>query len=215
MTIRRQIDQRNIQLSKLIYQLKQDLELYRVIGLNTAQLKEHGGSNNFWAHIQHLAQQSIGLTVCKIYESKKRNDLNSIPGIIGALDSTLPTPAQREVEKFGRKFLGEKFPGHEPNLKNIFDVFCSTNKSSLDALKTFRDKIGAHSEHIFSMESLPSIESFESLLGFAESFYCVVSESILGIGPARFDSHIGKGALRVMRKLGIEDPTFDFDEPET
>jgi hypothetical protein len=52
----------------LVYRLRQDIDLYRVIRLNRDQLSVHGKSKAFWWYLEMLAHQSIAVTVCKIFE---------------------------------------------------------------------------------------------------------------------------------------------------
>jgi hypothetical protein len=81
----------------------------------------------------------------------------------------------------------------------------------LQALKKFRDRFGAHSEHGAALESLPSVDEFEELFEFADSFYRLVSDALLDVGPALIGAQVAIGTLRVMKRLGIQKPRIDFE----
>src|SRR6266478_2650256 len=78
-------DNKNIELLKLIAQLRDHLDLHRIIGLNVDALRESEIGDAFLGYLQKSAHESLALYICKIFESSTRNDLNSIPGIIESL----------------------------------------------------------------------------------------------------------------------------------
>ncbi|MEP6936394.1 MAG: hypothetical protein ABI988_21030, partial [Nitrospirota bacterium] len=78
-------DIKNIELVQLIAQLRDHIDIYRIIGLNNAALRETNVSGAFLGYLQKAAQESLAIYICKIFESSTRNELNSIPGIIESL----------------------------------------------------------------------------------------------------------------------------------
>jgi hypothetical protein len=81
-------DKKNIELIKLLAQLRDHIDIHRIIGLNVDSLRNSDISNAFIGYLQKAAQESLAIYFCKIFESSTRNELNSIPGIIGSLPPT-------------------------------------------------------------------------------------------------------------------------------
>ena len=69
-------------------------------------------------------------------------------------------------------------------LKETFDLFTDRHSESLERLKTFRDKIGAHSDSNVNIKNLPSHAEFETLFNFAYDFYALICRTIIGNSPA-------------------------------
>ena len=90
-------DKRNIEFIKLIAQLRDHIDLHRIIGLNADPLP-NSDINDFLGYLQKSAQEALAIYFCKIFESSTRNELNSIPGII---DSLSPTPLSVE-QRYGK-----------------------------------------------------------------------------------------------------------------
>src|SRR5437016_4606166 len=97
-------DDRNIELLKLIAQLRDHIDLHRIIGLNAAALRDSDFSSAFLGYLQKSAHESLAIYICKIFESSTRNELNSIPGIIESLPLTrLSEEQRREFATFGKR----------------------------------------------------------------------------------------------------------------
>jgi hypothetical protein len=80
------LDQKYIGLAKLLYALRQDLDVYWLINLNVKEIKEIGTGQAFFGHIQRLAIEAISLNVCKIFEEENGGyELNSIHGVMSQL----------------------------------------------------------------------------------------------------------------------------------
>ncbi len=73
------LDKKNIGLAKLLYELRQDLDIYCLISANADKIKGKGIGNAFFGHLQQLALRSIAVNICKIFEEEKGYQLNSIP----------------------------------------------------------------------------------------------------------------------------------------
>lgn len=170
-------DDKNIELIKLITQLRDHIDLDRIIGLNADALRGSDISGAFLGHLQKSALESLAIYICKIFESSTRNELNSIPGIIESLPSThLSDKQKREFASFGKKYGNHSDPTEARSyLKGTLGLFCGIHSESLDRLKEFRDTIGAHSESKAAIKSLPSHDEFEILFSFANDFYELVS----------------------------------------
>jgi hypothetical protein len=207
-------DNKNIALAKRVLQLRNDIDLHRLIGLNLKALKKSDISNSLLGHIQNLAHGSIAICICKIYEDPKRNDLDSIPAIIDSLPTLkLTVEKQRKLIEFGTRY-GNSSQLVEPKsyLQGTFGLFVGIHSVALLRIKKYRDKIGAHSESKAKITSLPSHEEFEAFFSFAKDFYEIVSEVIIGVGPAKFGRQVGNGFFKLMKSMGIDEPLFESKE---
>jgi len=209
-------DKKNIELIKLVAQLRDHIDIHRIIGLNVDSLRNSDISNAFIGYLQKAAQESLAIYFCKIFESSIRNELNSIPGIIDSLPPTALSVDQRsEFFAFGKKYGNGAEPTEaKSNLKETFGLFCGIHSRSLDRLKEFRDTIGAHSDSKAALDSLPSHAEFENLYSFAADFYGLVSRFIINADPAMVPRQACKGFVKLMESMGIKAPKFDFDADE-
>ena len=209
-------DKKNIELIKLVAQLRDHIDIHRIIGLNVTSLRNSDISNAFIGYLQKAAQESLAIYFCKIFESSTRHELNSISGIIDSLPSSALSVDQRsEFFTFGKKYGNDAKPTEaKSHLKQTFGHFCGIHSGSLDRLKEFRDKIGAHSDSKAAIESLPSHAEFEILYSFAADFYGLVSRFVINSGPAMVPRKAGRGLVRLMKSLGVKTPKFDFDADE-
>ena len=148
-------DGKNIELLKLVAQLRDHIDLYRIIGLNVDALRDPIGSA-LLGYLAKSAQESIAMYICKIFESSARNELNSIPGIIESLPSTpLSADQQREFAVFGERYGNHSDPIEQSSyLKGTLGHFCGIQSEPLAGLKEFRDKIGAHSDSTANIKFL-------------------------------------------------------------
>ncbi len=208
------VDDKNIHLVELLAQLRDHIDLHRIIGLNLAALRNTEISGALLGYLQKSAHESLAIYFCKIFESSDRNDLNSIPGIIGSLPTTLLSEMQqREFAAFGKRYGNHGAPTDARSyLNGTFTIFCDTHSESLVRLKKFRDTIGAHSDSKATISSLPSHAEFEKLYSFAEDFYELLSDSINMVGPAVIPRSVGSGFIRLIASMGVQAPKFDFDK---
>jgi hypothetical protein len=140
------IDEKNIQLLKLLAQLRDHIDIHRIIGLNLAAVREAQISGALLGYLQKSAHESLAIYICKIFESSTRNDLNSIPGIIESISATPVSEIQsRKLAVFGKKYGHAEAPTDARSyLGDIFELFRVAHSESLGRLKEFRDTIGAH-----------------------------------------------------------------------
>lgn len=206
-------DQKNYKLIELIAQLRDHIDVYRIIGLNVPALEQTEISGAFLGYLQKSAQESLAMYICKIYESSTRNELNSIPGIIESLQVGPLSEAQKpEFSEFGKKYKNHSEATEAKSyLKGTFGLFCGIHSRSLDRLKEFRDKIGAHADSKANITDLPSLDEFEVLYSFANDFYVLISHSVTGYGPATVPRRVGPGFVRLAESVGTHGVKFDFD----
>jgi hypothetical protein len=214
------IDRKNINLAKLVYALRQELDIYCLIAINANNIKKHGVGKNFFNYLRNLAVASITLSICKIYEEEKTNakgytkyEVNSICGIINNLCKEFPIISNDlKFKDFIQKYNGPSVSGNPMDmLKLTFDHFRNEYKDDLDRFKKFRDKYAAHSEYGFPGGNLPSYEVMEKLLTFGADFYKLVSETFISDSSVQiipFDLNVGrtvKSSLkRLFKELGFE-----------
>ena len=207
-------EDKNSKLVELVAQLRDHIDLHRIIGLNRRALEESEIGGALLGYLQKSAHESIAIYICKIFESSTRNELNSIAGIIESLPLThLSDRQKREFSLFGQKYANRTDATEAKSyLADTFGSFCRIHSESLDRLKEFRDKIGAHSDSNAEIELLPSHSEFEALHGFAYDFYALISGSINNFGPASVPRSVGHGFVRLVEALGIQGVRFDFGE---
>jgi len=95
-------DEKNIQLLRLLAQLRDHIDIHRIIGLNVGALREGQISGALLGYLQKSAHESLAIYICKIFESSTRNDLNSIPGIIESIPATPVSDVQGRQLRSGR-----------------------------------------------------------------------------------------------------------------
>ena len=207
-------DDKNSALLNLVRQLRNHIDLHRIIGLNVNALRHSHISGDFLGYLQNSAHESLAIYICKIFESSKGNELNSIPGIIESLPMTRLSDQQKpEFATFGKRYGNHSDPTEARSyLKGTFGLFCGIHSESLDRLKKFRDTIGAHSDSKAAIRSLPSHAEFEILFSFASDFHALVSDSINNVSPASVPRRAGRSFIRLIESLGVQAAKFDFDE---
>jgi hypothetical protein len=207
-------DGKNSALLGLIAQLRDHIDLHRIIVLNVAALRDSDISSAFLGYLAKSAQESLAIYICKIFESSTRNELNSIPGIIESLPLIrLSDNQKRQFASFAKRYGNHSDPTEARScLKGTFGLFCGIHCESLDRLKKFRDTIGAHSDSKTTIKSLPSHAEFEILFSFANDFYNLVSDSISNVGPASVPRRAGRGFIRLIESMGVQAAKFAFDE---
>ena len=126
-------DEKNIQLLKLLAQLRDHIDIHRIIGLNFEALRKAQISGALLGYLQKSAHESLAIYICKIFESSTRNDLNSIPGIIESIPATSVSEMQsRELAVFGKKYGHDVAPTDARSyLRDTFELFASLSQSHL------------------------------------------------------------------------------------
>jgi hypothetical protein len=196
------IDQKNIGLAKLLYELRQNLDIYCLLSVNAGKIDI---GKAFFGHLQQLVIKYISMDICKIFEDENNYELNSIPGIIRHLSKSPTVFEDSKIRNFVQKYGG---PSDAENLISALKVTVNNYKKrhrrELNRFKTFRDKKIAHSEHGFSIENLPSYDSMERLFSFGKDFYNLIASTIIGVGPADIRNDIKFSLKTIFEKLGIK-----------
>ncbi len=215
------IDQKNIGLSKLLYELRQNLDIYCLIFVNANSIKQRGVGRNFFGYIQKLAMDSIILNICKIYEKEeKKYPLNSIDGVFNHLIMESPRALDdSNIKGFIQKYGGPSDVDSQMDaLQLTIERFRDAYKDELTRFKTFRHKMVAHSESDFNKDKLPSVDVMEKLFLFGADFYELVSDSFIGVGPFDFMTwrRVKYSLTRLLQELGFQDIKTDmlrFQQP--
>ncbi|MGE0467808.1 MAG: hypothetical protein AB7L09_09075 [Nitrospira sp.] len=207
-------DKKNIQLLRMIGQLRDHIDMHRIIGLNVGALQKSQINGALLGYLQKSAQESLAIYICKLFEASPRNDLNSIPGVIDSIPEAPESEMQtRELVAFGSKYGHGATPANaRSHLKDTFARFRDAHFESLGRLKEFWDTIGAHSDYRADITSLPSHAEIETLFSFAQDFYEAVSRSLIQVGPAVIPRMVGHGFVELIEALGVQNPRFDFED---
>jgi hypothetical protein len=203
------IDQKNIGLAKLLYELRQDLDIYCLISVNANRINQRGIGKSFFGRLQQLALRSITLNICKIFEEEKGYELNSIGGVLRHLLTEAATILDdTKMRDFIRKYNGPSHFGSPISaLQSAIDGFREKIKVELDRFKAFRDKKAAHGEYNIVIETLPSYDVMENLFFFGADFYNLVSAAFVGVAPydLKTERRVKVGLKRLLEELGLED----------
>jgi len=209
------IDKKNIGLSKLLYGLRQELDIYCLIGINLDIINRRGVGKLFFGHIQKLALDSITLNICKIYEKEKTKfPLNSIDGVFHHLFEESPKAWDNsKLNAFIQKYDGPSDINSTINaLDSTIKGFRKRYKSELISFATFRHKVVAHSEYDFNQDELPSCDVMEKLFLFGADFYELISDSFVGVGAFDLTAarRVRQSLKRIFQELGLEDIKTDL-----
>ncbi len=213
-----QIDNKNIGLSRLIFDLKQSMDLRMLIGLNATKINKKAGKS-FFGYVQKLALENIALSICKIFEKTKRNKINSITSIIDFINSNPATPKYSEqiesfIDQYGEKMVKKNQYGGP--LKKILEKFKEDNKGDYSKFKEIRDSRVAHSQDMSEGTKLlvPSYDAMEKFLNFASEFYSMIHESFIGGSPVDHESDrkIFRGAITILEHLGHQNIKTEFND---
>src|SRR4030095_13076057 len=111
---------------------------------------------------------------------------------------------KQSFEAFGKKYGNHSNATEAKSyLRGTLGLFCGIHSRSLDLLKEFRDKVGAHSDSNASIKFLPSQDEFESLFSFANDFYEVICEVVTNMGPASVPRKAGRGFVQLIEAMGV------------
>jgi hypothetical protein len=131
------VDLKNIDLAKIVYGLRQDLDIHCVLSLNGNEIDRRTTARLFFHQIHHRAINSIVLDICKIYEREGRYELNSIDGVIRYLrDTALPCRNESVIREFIQKYCAPSIG----DLDSAVEHFRDKHEVDLERFKKARDK---------------------------------------------------------------------------
>lgn len=207
-------DKKNIELGKLLVQLRDHIDVHRIISLNAKELRGGQISRALLSYLQRSAHESLAVYFCKVFEESYPKKSNSIRGVIESISpGSVSEMHWRKLETFGEKYGYSEIPADTKSyLNNTFRRFHDAHSDSLKLLKKYRDKIGAHSDSRANISSLPSHDEFETLFRFAKDFHEVVSYSIIGVENAVLRRKVGSGFIKLLEAHGVQNLSFDFKD---
>ena len=208
------IDHKNIGLVKLLYELRQDIDIYCLISINDDGINQRGVGKSFIFRLRQLVIKSIALSICNIYEYKNKYELYSIHGVLINLPNEVRTTLDdNKLKAFIQKYNGLLTSDNSISaIESTIKGFRKRYKDELNRFKAFRDKKVAHSEFGFTGDSLPSYDMMEKLFYFGADFYELVSASFVGVDPhdLRGQGPVKTSLKRLFQELGIKDIKTDM-----
>jgi hypothetical protein len=210
------MDKKNIELSKNLYWLRHELDVYCLIGANGNNITKMGIGKNFFLFLQKSCVDLITLNICKIYENEKTNDLNSIEGVLKHIEHEKTSGLESShVEAFIQKHGHRLHKGEllTDALSLTVAAFKSQYHEQLDRFRTCRDKKIAHSEYGVNIDSLPSFHDMEQLFNFGLDFYMLVSRAFISVGPCDLnnDRRVKASFKKILQKLGLEEIKMEME----
>jgi len=209
------IDLKNIGLAKAVFDLRQDLDMHATLAVNWSTIKNHSLGVQFFSQVRHRALDSIVLGVCKIYEKEKRNELNSIDGLITELCQTQPKSLDdTAVKTFLETYKGPPIGTSSANaIRSTFNEFQSKYSAELRSFRIARDKIIAHTEYDALIKTVPSYDVMERLFYFAADLYALIVSSFVGGSPddLRKNRPIRTSLVRLLHEIGISNVKTEME----
>jgi len=106
--INSKMDNKNIDLLKNLFWLRQELDVYCLIAVNASSINKKGVGKSFFAFIERSCIDLIALNICKIYEYEKDYELNSVEGVLKHITcEQLPVLNSSHIDDFIRKYDGQ------------------------------------------------------------------------------------------------------------
>ena len=209
-------DHKNIGLVKLLYELRQDLDVFCLLALNAHSIKQRGVGISFFGRLQQIVDKSIVMSICNIYEYEtKEYELNSIHGVFRYLRKEVRTTLNdAKLKAFIQKYNGPlNIDNQISAIESTIKGFRKKYRDCLERFETFRNKKIAHSEFGDHNNILPSYEVMEKLFLFGTDFYDLVANSFVGFEPYDFRNQgpVKTALIKVFRKIGIEDIKTDME----
>ncbi len=215
-------DNKNIGLVKILWELRQALDVYCLVAANTDSIEGKGAGKSFFRFLRTSHVHLIVIDICKIFEDEKkckqgkvRYELNSIDGVLKSLaDSQPPVLGPAKVNSFVRKYSnGRGEDGTISAISLTVDDFKTKYQKELERFKTYRDKWCAHSEFGSNPRDLPSYDIMERLFNFGLDFYMLVSEAFISVGPCDLNSDrkVKTGFRKVLLEHGLENVKTEME----
>ena len=213
------MDNKNVGLLKILFMLRQELDVYRLITVNTNGIKKKGAGMTFFAFLQGACIKLIALSICKIYEYEKDYELNSIEGVLKhIIDEELSALDSSSVCSFINKY------GNRPNEDDLLSSLSSTvagfkKENELKRFVIYRNKVVAHSEFGFNLDNIPSYDVMECLFDFGADFYKLVTKNYTSNASASVvpcdlnsDRKVKIGLLKILSEHGLTDIKKEWNE---
>jgi hypothetical protein len=217
----KKLDEKLIELSKTLFEIKANLDLHKTIGLNATRINAIGRGKKFFAHVQKVCLDSYVLGICKVFEIEKDRELNSLPSMLKTAKN-----CKLQNERPLIDFINEhrdlpcrrKGDCGNPSLSDIekiYDMFCQKYYGD-DRIKKVRDKVVAHSEYMEDVVRPKDIQSYdllEKFLFFAIDIYSAISRAYVSVPhPLKNDRSVVSSMCGVLEKFGVNNIKTKFDD---
>jgi hypothetical protein len=209
------IDRKNIDLAKVVFGLRQDLDVHAMLAVNWNMIKKRSLGIQFFTQVRHRALDSIVLGVCKIYEDEKRNRLNSIDAIVTELcqiqPKSLDDAAMKTFLEMYKRSLNKESPAKA--LRLTVDQFRRMYSAELKSFRTAREEVIAHTEYDALIKTVPSYDVMERLFDFAADFYAMITSSFVGGSPddLRKNRPVRTSLRRLLGEIGLSNLKIDIE----
>jgi len=218
------LDEKLIELSKNLFEIKSNLDLYKIISLNAAEINEMGRGKTFFGKVQRMSLDLYILGICKVFEEeKKKHEINSLPSILKTAKCCKPKNEQPLIDFINkhRDLLGQRkdYCGNPSiaDIEKIYKEFYQKHLIKDDRLKKVRDKIIAHSEYMEDVARPKDIQSYdlmEKFLFFSIDMHSAIDRAYLGVHPhpIKNDKSVFSGTRAILEKFGISNIKTKFDD---
>ena len=218
------LDEKLIELSKILFEIKSNLDLYKILSLNAPEINEMGRSKTFFGKVQRMSLDSYILGICKVFEKeKKKQEINSLPSILKTAKFCKPKNEQPLIDFINkhRDLLGQgKEDCGDPSIADIEKIYKEFYQKYLikdDRLKKVRDKIIAHSEYMEDIARPKDIQSYdlmEKFLFFSIDMQSAINRAYLGVHshPIKNDEIMFSSTRAVLEKFGVSNVKTKFDD---
>jgi hypothetical protein len=219
------LDEKLIELSKTLFEIKSNLDLYKIISLNAPEINEMGRGKIFFGKVQRMSLDSYILGICKVFEEKKKHEINSLPSILKTAKCCKPKNEQPLIDFINkhRDFLGQrKEDCGNPSITDIEKIYKEFYQKYLikdDRLKKVRDKIITHSEYIEDIARPKDIQSYdlmEKFLFFSIDMQSAINRAYLGVHshPIKNDERVFSSTRAVLEKFGVSNVKTKLDDEQ-
>jgi len=210
------------ELSKTLFGIKANLDLYKTISLNATEINAIGRGKKFFAHVQKVCLDSYVLGICKAFEKEKKYELNSLPSILKTVKDCKPQdecPLRDFLCRY-KDLLVQKEEGRSNSLiediETIYAKFYQKYFIEDDRLEKVRDKTVAHSEYMEDVVRPKDIQSYhllEKFLVFAIDIYSAINRAYVSLPhPLKNDRSVVSSMCGVLQKLGVSSVKTKFDD---
>ena len=217
------LDEKLIELSKTLFEIKSNLDLYKIISINAIEINAIGRGKTFFGHVQRMSLDSYILGICKVFEEeKKKHEINSLPSILKTAKYCKPQNEQPLTDFINehKDLLGQrKKDCGNPSIVDVEKIYKEFYQKYLikdDRLKKVRDKIIAHSEYMEDVVRPKDIQSYdllEKFLFFAIDIYSAINRAYVSVPhPLKNDRSVGSSMCAVFGKLGVNNMKTKFED---
>jgi hypothetical protein len=206
------LDLANLELGKELYLVKCSLDVYKIIGLNGAKIRD---GRSFFGHVQGLGLRNVALGLAKVYEHEKGGyELCSVSGIY-RLAKEVAIRDREAAATFSREYGVEPSADWVHDLDEVFAKQRPILGQHLSAVYQARDTRIAHLQQPDSpspLVFLPSVRAFEELIAFGVAFHTFVNYGFFQIDSWAIpqDRSVVTALSTVLERLGVADVARDY-----